>query len=900
MPIGEKTLDTLLDDLTVQFGQTAGDLRIQAMSDASGAAAVREAILEGGSRETFLLPATDQIDDVPGLLELTPAFVGAKNAAIAVFDSGASDAVFQTLQGDVAEAIVTGVIGLGAGGVGRDLETQIDVLLSTVLSVDDTSRGVRDLLSGRRGLEVREIPREWLDRLEQLQRSTCYLGVRHAMNGFAGAIQSENPTFDKAQQILSIKRNDACPGEVVQLVGSGFGSSQDGQQVLFTGAHHTSNVVAAVVRGLDHWTDTAIDVVVPVGAGRGPVAVARPSASNAGTVAAAAGELAGEIGACFGAAASRAVERLQNMYAVPMKRPPTLGHNSFGGGPPEIRSFTLAGRTGNIIWPGGSLTLSWDVEGASAITIKPEPVGNQTNELPPVPGGQSPTKGSYKVTNIPGSSKWTGAYRLSASNKCGKHEATVEVVMARRIGLALSGGGSRGAFQLGALDYLYNVKGIRPDGIASTSVGSVNALQLVMGDLPAKNAVEQLKDIWLGLQTTSDMWVEEPWLKSAKQMVRDTISSFGWWDLVFFPLTVPAHAVDVKSKLDGLDQMMAKGVQSFFNISPIETKMLAAFSDSRVKNSGIAVRFIAVSLKTGEVVKVDEHGHVLATGGGTSTLINGAIASSIMPGIFPARRVGDHFCVDGGIREIIPVQYCIDDMGTNEVYAIACSSKTLEDPRQSWTMTDVMTRAMMGINFDEIVKDDIAPHGGWPEGVVVRSIFPRFNIFDAIMIEPGLIRIAMDYGWMCAADELDTVDNGKGSARLAADKIVQLRLQNWADRYTIEDVTPAPDPHSGFEPAITNGFMPPSRPSQSEIRRSVSWYGPFLRSVRDRCRQVRVLAAERLTAGGALPPTSTAWWQEWETVPSTAQRETAFWNLDTPWKGMTGQIATETPPASLI
>lgn len=327
--------------------------------------------------------------------------------------------------------------------------------------------------------------------------------------------------------------------------------------------------------------------------------------------------------------------------------------------------------------------------------------------------------------------------------------------------------------------------------------------------------------------------------------------------------------------------------------------MLAAFSESRVRASGIAVRFVAVSLKTGEIVKVDEKGNVLASGGGKSTLINGAIASSIMPGIFPARRVGDHTCVDGGIREIIPVQYCIDDMGTNEVYAIACSAKTLEDPRQTWMMTDVMTRSMMGINFDEVVKDDIAPQGGWPEGVVVRSIFPRFNIFDPIMIEPGLIRIAMDYGWMCAADELDTPENGKGTARLLADQIVQVRLSNWAQRYYIEDVIPAPDPHAGFIPAISNGFTPPPRRQKSQLQRTLRWYEPQLLEVRDRCRQVRALAAQRLAAGGSLPPTSTSWWQNWETVPVVAQGATAANFLDTPWKGIPGQFNPETPPPKL-
>ena len=865
-----------------------------------GAVAVRNAIFAGRTDRAIFLPSADKMDDIASVLASTPAFAGEKNAAIAVFDPRTTNPMLQTLQSDVVDAIVTGVIGLGAsGGAGRELKTQVDVLLRTVLSVDDTSRGVRELLSGRRrGWTAYEIPKDLLDRLERLEGNSCFAGVLSAMNRLANAVYNEIPRYDETKVILSITPNDACPGEVVRLQGIGFGATQSGYQVTFTGQHGTAPVIAVVIRG--SWTNTTIDVVVPIGAGRGPVGIAAPINPNSqNTVFQAASDLATELAMCVGEAAHRAIEVLERNPTL-FPRPPESPTNFYRGGPPEIQYFTLEGRTGNTIWPNGNLTLSWKVDGATEITITPERVGNQPNELPLIPGGQPPVKGSYKVANIPGSSRWSGEYRLVARNQCGTHEATAMVVMARRVGFALSGGGSRGAFQVGALDYLYNVKGIRPDGIASTSVGSVNALQLIMGDLPTKNAVEQLKDIWLELQQSSGMWVEEAWLKNQKQVVRGTIQSFGWWTIAFFPFSLVAHIADVKNKIEGLGiTMNSDSVRSFFNLSPIEAKMLAVFSESRVKNSGIAVRFIAVSLKTGEIVKVNEQGSVLASGSGTATLIKAAIASSIMPGIFPAERLGDHFCVDGGIREIIPVQYCIDDMGTNQVYAIACSARTLEDPRQNWRMTAVMTRSMMDINFDEVVKDDIAPHGGWPEGVVVRSIFPRFNIFDPIMIEPGLIRIAMDYGWMCAADELDTPDNGRGAARLAADQIVQLRLQNWADRYTIENVMSAPDPHSGFVPAILNGFMPPSRPAHKAIKRSLSWYPPFLQELRDRCRQVRAHAAQRLAAGGALPPTSVSWWQAWETIPVAAQLDMANMNIDSPWIGITGQIATEKPPGVL-
>ncbi len=53
--------------------------------------------------------------------------------------------------------------------------------------------------------------------------------------------------------------------------------------------------------------------------------------------------------------------------------------------------------------------------------------------------------------------------------------------------LALSGGGTLGSFQLGALGALCDVYGFRPDVIAGKSVGSVNGVKLALATPPAVN-----------------------------------------------------------------------------------------------------------------------------------------------------------------------------------------------------------------------------------------------------------------------------------------------------------------------------------------------------------------------------------------------------------------------------
>ena len=46
------------------------------------------------------------------------------------------------------------------------------------------------------------------------------------------------------------------------------------------------------------------------------------------------------------------------------------------------------------------------------------------------------------------------------------------------VALVLSGGGSRGAFEVGATIFLYDHFAIRPDIICATSVGAINSAKV--------------------------------------------------------------------------------------------------------------------------------------------------------------------------------------------------------------------------------------------------------------------------------------------------------------------------------------------------------------------------------------------------------------------------------------
>src|SRR5262245_22770428 len=79
------------------------------------------------------------------------------------------------------------------------------------------------------------------------------------------------------------------------------------------------------------------------------------------------------------------------------------------------------------------------------------------------------------------------------------------------IALVLGGGSSKADFQVGAVKYLYQEKGVRPDLIAACSGGALNGAKLAEGgdDAPAR-----LEAIWRLLDKDSDMWQTESWLET--------------------------------------------------------------------------------------------------------------------------------------------------------------------------------------------------------------------------------------------------------------------------------------------------------------------------------------------------------------------------------------------------
>ena len=103
--------------------------------------------------------------------------------------------------------------------------------------------------------------------------------------------------------------------------------------------------------------------------------------------------------------------------------------------------------------------------------------------------------------------------------------------------LCLSGGATRGSFQMGAIKCLYEVWGFRPDIIAATSVGAINGIKLACAPPPTTNDSEailmgvfagnidpqlrhmrELEQFWLGVNGRKDFFsIRQPFKGTAME-----------------------------------------------------------------------------------------------------------------------------------------------------------------------------------------------------------------------------------------------------------------------------------------------------------------------------------------------------------------------------------------------
>jgi hypothetical protein len=314
----------------------------------------------------------------------------------------------------------------------------------------------------------------------------------------------------------------------------------------------------------------------------------------------------------------------------------------------------------------------------------------------------------------------------------------------------------------------------------------------------------------------------------------------------------------------------------------------------KIQASGIRLRMSVVSLESGKLRYANENSQFVDNPPeGQFNLADAVVASGSLPAVFPPIKLIKDNYVDGGIRDLLPIKAAID-AGANSVISIVAGQPILP-PAESFdgaNLFDIASRGIADILPNQLLQDHLNPPVPWPvpaRAVQVTDLPVNHVVHGELAIEPGLIAIAIDYGYMRAYDDLDATptplnDNPGPALHQNTDAIIDLRLQIWnkehqinGHRLPLEDIT------QGVMSAIS-GTPPPVAPTPSA--------GP-LRDLRPMKWQLKALVdLRRSVLEGRIPPGVESWWLNWEThswIPETLSPWLSF-------QGQADQIGAEAPP----
>lgn len=200
----------------------------------------------------------------------------------------------------------------------------------------------------------------------------------------------------------------------------------------------------------------------------------------------------------------------------------------------------------------------------------------------------------------------------------GINETLKEIERPKRA-LVLSGGGARGAYEVGVLKALREQE-IEYDLAFGTSIGGINAAFYVQGK------IDRMEELWTSLKAT---------------------------DIFRFP------------NIEQIRSIIRGSRWGLFDTSPLEELLYREMNLQKFKSSPTKVGFLTTDLCTLEtrmVTSDDINSH--------RELIDILMASSALPILFPARTLfGEGFWIDGGLVRNTPIQTAIN-MGAKEIHIV--------------------------------------------------------------------------------------------------------------------------------------------------------------------------------------------------------------------------------------
>jgi NTE family protein len=453
----------------------------------------------------------------------------------------------------------------------------------------------------------------------------------------------------------------------------------------------------------------------------------------------------------------------------------------------------------------------------------------------------------------------------------------------------LAGGGTKGSFEVGALQYLVGVERVAPDIITATSAGAIAAAVLAQARTVDEltQRVQEIEDDVLAMTTMDHVFGKQGWLGALNgtRLGREIERELTEGTRPPFPLTTattkPGRELVPRASSDRHGRRLARKARrrrqrhflrllagagfrlprvrrqlrtsgnAVLNLDPLAEALrhgengIRAVDPALIARPGLQLRLAVTALRAGVLRYVTEAGALVeadartpapADAAGPVDLVEGAIASASVPMVFPPHPMAGDDYVDGGVIEIIPVNAAVE-LGARRIIAIVAVPLTLARDERDYAEAPLGYIGLRAMGMIGVADRQIANlHVPLPEGTTLATIDPVVDVVGLFEVQPGLLRINKDYGWLRAADVL-----ADGDAELLADvaqtthALVEARREAWL---------------------LETELWSMAKPDGSESGK--------LALVREHKTTVRDLVDRRKQLGFPVPDGCEAWWNEYE------------------------------------
>jgi NTE family protein len=221
-----------------------------------------------------------------------------------------------------------------------------------------------------------------------------------------------------------------------------------------------------------------------------------------------------------------------------------------------------------------------------------------------------------------------------------------------RIAVVLSGGGAKGAFQVGVLDELVSNRQLNAKIFGGVSTGSIQAVGGAQNDIP------KLKAVWTSIRSADDIY---------------------------------------KKRFGGLLLSSLFGKDSLYKPDGLRRKLGSFIDPARLASTGKHLVIGAVGLQKADFRIIRET---------DPNILDAVIASSAVPLAFPPVEQAGQQWVDGGVLNVTPLDAVMDLNPSAVIVVLASPLVTAPRDKNFGNLIDIAKRAT-SLMSDEVTREDL-------------------------------------------------------------------------------------------------------------------------------------------------------------------------------------------------